>query len=136
MNKIKKFLDRMKYKYSPTIPGLDYLNKESRKNWILYMAHKTGKMPVREIYDRIVPHVSKMTVNTDFQELEKEHLIKRIKENHGTKQQASYVLPLFDDSGEKEPSESEKRRDFLLNFGLPTINIVLIVILFAILSAS
>lgn len=132
MNKVKKFLDKMKYKYSPTIPGLDYRDKESRKNWILYMAHKTGKMPVKEIYDKMCPNVSKQTINNDFQDLEKENLIKRIKENSGTKQQASYVVPLFDDSGEEEPGEVEKRKEFWLNFGLPILNVVLIVILFAV----
>ncbi len=132
MSKVKKFLDKLKYKYSPVIPGLDYSNKESRKNWILYMAHKTGKMPVREIIDKFTPHVSKQTINIDFQDLEKEKLIKRVKENAGTKQQASYVLPLFDDSGEEEPTDIERRRDYWFNFGLPILNVVLIVILFAV----
>ena len=102
MSKVKKFLDKIKYKYSPTIPGLDYNDKESRKNWILYMSHKTGKMPVKEIYDKISPHVSKQTINNDLQTLEEEKLIKRYRENAGTKQQASYVIPLFDDAGEEE----------------------------------
>lgn len=134
MSKLKIFLNKLKYKYSPTIPGLDCNDKESRKNWILYMSHKTGKMPVREVYNKMT--VSRMTTNKDFQELEKENLIKRIKENVGTKQQASYVIPLFDDSGEEEPTEIERRREFWLNFGLPLLNIVLIIVLFTIMSAK
>lgn len=134
MNKLKIFLNKLKYKYSPTIPGLDCSDKESRKNWILYMAHRTGRMPVREIYDKMT--VSRMTTNKDFLELEKEKLIERITENPGTKQKTSYVVPLFDDSGEEEPNEIKKRRDFWLNFGLPLLNVVLVIVLFAILSAD
>ena len=136
MGKMKRFLDKLKYKYSPTIPDVDYNDAESRRNWILYMAHKTGKMPVREVWDKLYPQVSKVTINYDFKHLEKAGLIKRAKENVGTKksgtQQQSFVIPLFEDSGEEKVNEYQKRKEYWLNFGLPVVNIILLVLLFAV----
>ena len=109
---------------------------ESRRNWILYMAHRLGKIPVKEIYNKLTPHVSRVTVNNDFLALEEQGLIKRERENPGNRNSTSYVIPLFDDSGEEEPSEIQERKEFYLNFGLPILNAVLIVILIVIAMAK
>ena len=132
MSVIKKLLLQFKYKYSPTIPDLDFNNFESRRNWILFMAHRTGRFPVREILDKFVPHVSKMTVNTDLKRLEEAGLIRREKD-HG---QRSFVIPLFEDSGEEVKNAFEQRKEFWLNFGLPTLTVILFVILFSIHSSG
>lgn len=130
--KLKHIIQQFKYKYSPIIPGVDFNSFESRRNWILFMAHRTGRFPVREVYDKFTPHVSKVTANNDFQALEEAGLIRREKEN----QQQSFIIPLFDDSGVEEKNAFEQRKEFWLNFGLPIINIIFLVILFAIHSSG
>lgn len=132
MSKLKKFIEQLKYQYSPTIPDVDFKNAESRRNWILYMAHRLGKVPVRELYAKLVPHVSKVTVNHDMQVLEGQGLIKRIRENIGTKDSTSYVLPLFEDSGEEKQTNLQRRKEVWLNFGLPGLNVLLLIFLFAV----
>ena len=117
----KKLLDEIKYKYSPTIPSVDATNKDSRRNWILLMAQKTERFPVRQIYDKCIPTVTKMTVNTDLKSLEEQGLIKREKDNKNK----SYVIPLFEDSGEAPVPVYEKRKKLILNIGLPVITFVL-----------
>lgn len=132
MSIIKKLLLKFKYKYSPTIPDLNFNDFESRRNWILFMAHRTGRFPVREILDKFVPHISKMSVNTDLKRLEEAGLIRREKDRG----QRSFVIPLFKDSGEEEKNAFEQRKEFWLNFGLPTLTVILFVILFAIHSSG
>lgn len=131
IDQLKRFLDQIKYKYSPTIPDVDYKNYESRRNWILFMAHRTGRLPVREIYDKMMPHVSKMTISVDLNKLEEAGLIRRERLKH----RHSFVIPLFEDSGIKEKNEIEKRKDLWLNYGLPLLNIILLIVLFALLSS-
>ena len=126
---MKAWLEQIKLKYSPTIPNIDYNDHESRRNWILYMAKKTNKFPVREIYDTISPHVSKMTINNDLKSLEDEKLIKREKDKKTGK---SYVIPLFEDSGESTLNTQQKNRKIILDWGLPVLCIVLIGILITI----
>ncbi len=130
--KLKTILEQFKYKYSPTIPGLDYNDHESRRNWILFMAHRTGRFPVRELYDKFSPHVSKMTANNDMKRLEEAGLIKREKE-HGQK---SFIIPLFEDSGTNDGTAFEQRKEFWLTIGLPSSTVILLVILFAIHTAG
>ena len=128
MSFIKKLILNFKYKYSPTIPDLDFNDFESRRNWILFMAHRTGRFPVREVYDKFVPHVTRQSANTDLKRLEEAGLIKREKD-HGQK---SYVIPLFDDAGEEVKNAFEQRKEFWLNFGLPILTVFLLIVLFAI----
>lgn len=132
MSIIKTILLKIKYKYSPTIPDLDFNDFESRRNWILFMAHRTGRFPVREILNKFVPHVSRVSVNTDLRRLEKDGLIRREKDRG----QKSYVIPLFEDSGEYVKNELERRKDYWLNFGLPTLTVFLTIVLFAIHTAG
>ena len=117
----KKLLDEFKYKYSPAITSVNPGNKDSRRNWILFMAQKTGRFPVRQVYNKLIPSVSKMTVNTDFLFLEKQGLIRREKDSD----QLSYVIPIFKDSGEKPKSSFEKKKQLILDIGLPAITILL-----------
>ena len=130
--KIKKILEQFKFKYSPAIPGLDYNDHKSRQNWILFMAHRTGRFPVRELYDKFIPHVSRMTTNNDLKKLEETGLIKREKE-HGQK---SFIIPLFEDSGTSDGSAFEQRKEFWLTIGLPSSTVILLVILFAVHTAG
>ena len=123
--KIKRFIYNVKFKYSPTIPDLDFHDQDSRRNWILFMANKTGRFPVKEIQDKFQPHVTIMTANNDMKYLESQNLIKREKD----KKNRSYVIPLFEDSGEAEPTVYEQRREFWLNYGLPAIAIFLFIVL-------
>ena len=118
----------VKYKYSPMIPTIDYGNFESRRNWILFMAKKTGRLPVREVIDTMTPHVSKMTVNNDFKALEEEGLIRREKD----KMSRSFVIPMFEDSGEAIISTQRKKKILLVQYGLPLLTCVLFVILLTI----
>lgn len=123
---VQKIIKLYKFKYSPAIPSLDIHNHESRRNWILFMAKKTGKFPVREILDRMTPQISPVTVNNDLQALEEEGLIRREKDK---KKQRSYVFPLFEDSGEARISKEEKQKQFLLQWGLPFLSCILFLIL-------
>mgnify|MGYP003641852318 CR=1 FL=1 len=102
-------------------PGVNTKNKKSRQNWILFMANKTGKYPVRKINERFLSSISIATLNTDFQELEGEGLIKRTKEGR-----FAFVVPLFEDSGEIIETKKIQYRNMALNFGLPLITILLI----------
>lgn len=118
---IKQRIKQFKYKYSPTIPTIDYTDKQSRQNWILYMSRKDGKYPVREIYNFMDGHISNMTINTDLQNLEKEGLIRRERD----KNNKSFVIPLF---GEKEYTvlnDQQKRTQMVLNLGLPSLCVLL-----------
>lgn len=126
MSFIQKVVKLYKFKYSPTIPGLNVHDHESRRNWILFMAKKTGKFPVREILDRMTPQISKVTVNNDLQALEEEGLIRREKDKL---KQRSYVYPLFDDSGEAPLSREEQQKQFFLKWGLPFLSFALFLVL-------
>ena len=126
MSLIQKIVRLYKFKYSPTIPSLDVHNHESRRNWILFMAKKTGKFPVREILDRMTPQVSKITVNNDMRALEEAGVIRREKDKV---KQRSFVIPLFEDSGEAPISKEEQQKQFYLKWGLPFISCVLFLIL-------
>ena len=127
MNWKKKF-DNFKFKYLTMDPSVDPKNKNSRRDWILFMANKTERFPVRQVYDRLIPGVTKMTVNTDFQYLEEQGLIKREKDSDGK----SYVIPLFTDSGEAPEPEHIRYKRYFLNIGLPTISLILLGILIVI----
>lgn len=124
MNWKKKF-DDFKFKFLTMDPSVDTNNKNSRRDWILFMANKTEKFPVRQVYDRFIPGVTKMTVNSDFQYLEKEGLIKREKDSDNK----SYVIPLFTDSGEApDPMHVVYKRRFM-DIGLPLVAVCLFGIL-------
>jgi len=121
----RKKLDDFKFKYFTMDPSVDPKSKNSRRDWILFMANKTERFPVRQVYDRLIPGVTKMTVNSDFLYLEGEGLIKREKDSD----QRSYVIPLFTDSGEApEPAHVRYKRLFL-DLGLPLVSVVLFGIL-------
>lgn len=120
----------IKYKLNPMDPNVDAQDYESRRNWILYMAHRDGKYSVRMVYEKFEGLVSKVTLNSDFQALEKDGLIKREKDRKTGK---SYVVPLFQDSGEAPAKKEEIRRQMLLNRGLPLLSLILITILTLIL---
>lgn len=122
---IKTWFDQLKFKYSPTIPSIDYNSFESRRNWILFMAKRTGRYPVREIYNTMEGRISKMSINNDLKALEDEKLIKRERDNTNK----SFVIPLFEDSGEAPLNDQEKRRQTMLNIGLPSLCLSLLVIL-------
>lgn len=124
MNWKKKFTD-FKFKYLTMDPSVDPKNKNSRRDWILFMANKTERFPVRQVYDRLIPGVTKMTVNTDFQYLEEQGLIKREKDSEGR----SYVIPLFADSGEAPEPKHIKYKRIFLDIGLPIIVVALFVVL-------
>ena len=80
----KKSFDDFKIKYLTMDPSVDPKNKNSRRDWILFMANKTERFPVRQVYNRLIPAVTKMTVNTDLKYLEEQGLIRREKESDGT----------------------------------------------------
>ena len=122
---ISKFLKLIKFKYSPLIPDVDFTSVESRRNWILFMAQKTGRLPVREVYDKMIPNVNQVTVNNDFKALEEKKLIRRERE----KGKHSFVIPLFEDSGEAPARPHEKRKQLILNIGLPALSLILMAIL-------
>ena len=124
MNWKKKFAD-FKFKYLTMDPSVDPTNKNSRRDWVLFMANKTNRFPVRQVYDRLIPGVTKMTVNTDFRYLEDQGLIKREKDSEGR----SYVIPLFEDSGEAPEPKHVKYKRIFLDIGLPIVSFVLFGIL-------
>lgn len=126
--KLKTLIDKFKFKYSPTIPGLDFNDHKSRRDWILFMAQRTGRFPVRELYDKFLPHVSRVTTNKDVVYLEEKGLVKREKE-HGQK---SFIVPLFEDSGTDDGTAFEQRKEFWLNIGLPSSTVILLVFLLAV----
>lgn len=126
MSFIQKIIKLYKFKYSPTIPGLNVHDHESRRNWILFMVKRTGKFPVREILDRMTPQISKVTVNNDLKALEEEGLIRREKDKL---KQRSYVYPLFEDSGEAPLSKEEQQKQFFLKWGLPFVSCALFLML-------
>lgn len=126
MSFIQKIVRLYKFKYSPTIPNLNVHNHESRRNWILFMAKRTGQFPVREILDRMTPQVSHVTVNNDLKALEAEGLIRREKDKL---KQRSYVYPLFEDSGEASLSKEEQQKQFFLKWGLPFLSVALFLVL-------
>lgn len=130
--KLKTLIEQFKYKYSPTIPGLDYNDNKSRQNWILFMAQRTGRFPVRELYDKFIPHVSRQTANNDMKALEENGLIRREKV-HGQK---SFIIPLFEDSGTSDGTAFEQRKEFWLTIGLPCSTAILLIILFAVHAAG
>lgn len=121
---IKKQLTDFRFKYFTMDPSVDPKNKNSRRDWILFMANKTERFPVRQIYDRLIPAVTKMTVNTDLRYLEDEGLIRREKESDGT----SHVVPLFDDSGEAPEPKHVKYKRIFLDIGLPILALTLLII--------
>lgn len=121
---IKKQLTDFRFKYLTMDPSVDPKNKNSRRDWILFMANKTERFPVRQIYDRLIPAVTKMTVNTDLRYLEDEGLIRREKESDGT----SHVVPLFDDSGEAPEPKHVKYKRIFLDIGLPILALTLLII--------
>jgi hypothetical protein len=120
-----KLIKTIKFKYSPLIPDVDFTSVESRRNWILFMAQKTGRFPVREVYDKMIPNVNQVTVNNDFKALEEQGLIRRERE----KGKHSFVVPLFEDSGEAPARPHEKRKQMLLDWGLPVLASLLFVLL-------
>jgi len=121
---IKKILIDFKLNYLTMDPGVDPKNKDSRRDWILFMSNKTSSYPVRKVYDRLIPAVTKMTVNTDLKYLEEQGLIKREKHSDGT----SHIIPLFEDSGEAvEPIHIRYKRH-ALNIGLPILCLTLLTI--------
>lgn len=126
MTFIQKIIKLYKFKYSPTIPNLNIHDYESRRNWVLFMAKKTGKFPVREILDRMTPQVSHVTVNNDLKALEEEGLIRRERDKL---RQKSFVFPLFEDSGEAPLSKEEQQKQFYLKWGLPSLSFVLLLTL-------
>lgn len=123
MSIMKQFTD-FRFKYLTMDPSVDPKNKNSRRDWILFMANKTERFPVRQIYDRLIPAVTKMTVNTDLRYLEDEGLIRREKESDGT----SHVVPLFDDSGEAPEPKHVKYKRIFLDIGLPILALTLLII--------
>ena len=116
--------NEFKLDYLTIDPGVNIKNKDSRQNWILFMANKTERYPVRKVYDRFIPTVTKMTVNTDFRELEDQGLIKREKESD----KRSYIVPLFEDSGEAPEPVNIRRKRLALNYGLPILAAILLVL--------
>lgn len=132
---MKKYIEKIKkiiqFRYSPLIPEVDLLDKESRKEWMLYMAQETGRFPVREIYDKFIPHVTKVTLNNDLQQLESAKLIKREKDHLNR----SYVIPIQIKPKPKKPTKVEVRRKIILNYGLPSISIIMLAIYVALLLA-
>lgn len=124
----KKKLDDFKFKYLTMDPSVDTNNKNSRRDWILFMANKTEKYPVRQVYDRFIPGVTRMTVNTDFLYLEKHGLIKREKDSDNK----SYVIPLFKDSGEAPDPAHVRYKRLFLDIGLPLLSVILLIILIVI----
>ena len=124
-----KWWKNFKLNYLSMDPGVNIKNKESRQNWILFMANKTERYPVRKVYERFIPTVTKMTVNTDFRDLEEKGLIKREKESDGT----SHIVPLFQDSGEAPEPKHIRYQKLALDIGLPCLVVILIVIYIAIL---
>jgi len=119
-----KIIDDIKIKYLTMDPSVDPKNKESRRNWILFMANKTQRFPVRQVYDRLIPSVTKMTVNTDMKYLEDQGLIRREKESDGT----SHIVPLFDDSGEAPEPKHVIYKRWAKNVILPLIALTLLVV--------
>lgn len=120
---IKKITD-FRFKYLTMDPSVDPKNKQSRQDWILFMANKTKKFPVRQVYNRLIPTVSKMTVNTDLKTLEEQGLIKREKESDGT----SHIIPLFKDSGEAPEPKHIKYKRIFLDIGLPILALTMLLI--------
>jgi len=120
----KKTLDDFKIKYLTMDPSVDPKSKESRQNWILFMSNKTERFPVRQVYNRLIPAVTKMTINTDLKYLEEQGLIRREKESDGT----SHIVPLFKDSGEAPEPKHVKYKRIILDIGLPIVALTLFVI--------
>ena len=89
------------------------------------MANKTERFPVRKVYDRFEASVTKMTINTDFRELEERGLIKREKETDGR----SFIVPLFEDSGEAPEPKRERYKRLAFDIGLPLVAVVLLSVL-------
>jgi hypothetical protein len=131
MKFLQNLKNSIKYKYSPLIPDIDYKNAESRRKWILFMARKTGRLPVKEVYDKMLSHITKMTINNDLQYLEGQKLIRREKD----KGKHSFIIPLFQDP-EHIPPPIEIRRQLILGIGLPTLSGILLIILIAVLINS
>lgn len=127
IQKIKNFI---KYKLNPMDPSVDSQDYKSRRNWILYMAHRDKRYPVSLVHEKFNGLVSKVTTNTDFQSLEKDGLIRREKDRKTGK---SYVVPLFQDSGEALVENKEKKRQLILDKGLPALSIILFMALILIL---
>lgn len=127
MEKIKQLINQFRFRYSPSIPAVDANNIDSRKNWILYMAQRSGKFPVSEVYEKMENQVSDVTINKDLKSLEEKNLIKRVKEQNKT-----YIYPLFEDSGIEKTTPIQKRREIWLNYGLPIVVFLLFVILISI----
>lgn len=121
---IKKQLTDFRFKYLTMDPSVDPKNKNSRRDWILFMANKTERFPVRQVYDRLIPAVTKMTVNTDLRYLEDEGLIRREKESDGT----SHIVPLFKDSGEAPEPKHVKYKRIAFDIGLPILALTLLII--------
>lgn len=124
-SKIKKYWTRYNYRWSPLIPSANFKNTEERRNWILYMVRRSGRYPVSELESKIIPNVSSVTLYNDFKVLEEQKLIRREKD----KTNKSFILPMFDDSGEAVLSKDQQRREFILNFGLPLTSLFLLIIL-------
>jgi len=120
----KKTIEDFKIKYLTMDPSVDPKNKDSRRNWVLFMANKTERFPVRQVYDRLIPSVTKMTVNTDLKYLEEQGLIRREKEGDGT----SHIVPLFADSGEAPEPKHIKYKRIFLDIGLPILALTLLVV--------
>ena len=127
MNWKKKF-DDFKFKYLTMDPSVNPKIMTSRRDWVLFMANKTERFPVRQVYDRFLSSVSKATINDDFRYLEREGLIRREKDSDNK----SYIIPLFKDSGEApEPAHVRYKRLFL-DIGLPVASVILLGILIVI----
>lgn len=120
----KKSIEEFKVKYLTMDPSVNPKNKKSRQDWILFMANKTERFPVRQVYNRLIPGVTKMTVNTDLQTLEERGLIRREKESNGT----SHIIPLFVDSGEAPEPSHVKYKRIAFDIGLPILALTLLVV--------
>ena len=120
----KKTWSEFRLNYLIMEPGVNPKNKESRQNWILFMANKTNRYPVRKVYDRFLSSVTKMTINNDFRELEEKGLIKREKDSD----KFSFVVPLFEDSGEAVEPKHIRYRNIALDIGLPILTVGLFIV--------
>jgi len=121
----KKTIAEFKLNYLTMEPGVNPNNKASRKDWVLFMANKTERYPVRKVYDRFLSSVTKMTINTDFRELEELGLIKREKDSDNR----SYIIPLFEDSGEAIEPRHIRYKKLAFDIGLPVLSCVLFAVL-------
>lgn len=124
----KKLRDTFGNRWSPTLPDLDPTNRESRQEWILFMAHHRKRFPMTELNSALMPHVSRVTANKDVKELEERNLIRREKDPENR----AYVVPIK----QKEyvvADPAQERRRYFWNLGLPSLVVVLMMTLITIL---